>query len=38
MMTCRGRVQRAFSGIIGGVVLSLSPTVIFPGLLNGRET
>jgi hypothetical protein len=26
------------SGIIGGVVLSLSPTVIFPRLLNGRDT
>ena len=26
------------SGIIGGVFLSLSPTVIFPRLLNGRDT
>ena len=26
------------SGVIGGVVLSLSPTVIFPRLLSGRDT
>jgi len=26
------------SGLIGGVVLSLSPTVIFPRLLNRRDT